>query len=116
MNSHNIKTCLRYLIYVAEILILYALEQAPFLSVPVFGVRPCLMICAFVMIALFEKEFTGALFGAFTGLLMDLTYGTPFGVYGLLLFVLGYTVGVLSVYFIKINILTFICLKKSLFP
>lgn len=106
MHSHKIKTCLRYWVYIAEILILYALEQAPALTVPVFEIRPCLMICAFVMIALFEKEFIGALFGVFTGLLMDLAYGTPFGIYALLLFVLGSIVGVLSVYFMKINILS----------
>lgn len=106
METDNIHKYFRWLIYIFELCFLYSLQQAPALNVGFFGIRPIMLVPAFVSISLFEKEFTGMAFGVFTGMLLDFGFGNPLGAYAVLLCIVGYVLGVLSTYFFKSNFLT----------
>lgn len=106
MEVDKIHKYFRWLIYIFELCFLYSLQQMPALSIGYFGVRPLLLVPAFVSISLFEKEFTGMAFGVFAGMLLDSGFGNPLGVYAIFLCVAGYVLGVLSTYFFKCNFFT----------
>ena len=98
------RECIRYVIYILEIYILYAVQQIPELTL--FEVPSLWTVSGFVCISLFEKEFTSMAFGIFSGLLIDLSLGNFLGVNALLLGVLGYIFGVIFSYFIRTNFLS----------
>ncbi len=106
MEVDKIHRYFRWLIYIFELYFLYSLQQAPALSVGFFGIRPILLVPAFVSIALFEKEFTGMAFGIVAGMFLDFSFGNPLGIYALFLCILGYVLGVLSTYFFRSNFWT----------
>ena len=94
---------IRWLIYVLELLILYALYQAPGFDFAFLQSRPLLLVPSFISIALFEKEFASMAFGILTGFLLDMSLGNILGVQAILLCLLGYSLGIISNHYFKAN-------------
>ncbi len=96
----------RYLAYIIEILVFFAIQQTPFLIPSIMGARPTLVISIFVSIIIFETELAAVGFGVFIGLLMDFGMGSVLGINAIILAVCGYFIGVLVQDLIKINFFT----------
>lgn len=107
MQKSNEGLFKRTLIYTAEIIILFALEQILNLKFgTVDGAEFFVLAPAFVSVALFEKEFVGLIFGVFTGMLMDYSFGAGIGVCAAICGIFGYITGVISNYFLRANVIT----------
>ena len=104
MKTFKSYTILKWFFYILEFFVFYSIEQIPGLSLPVLGVRPLLLIPAFSSCVMFEKEYGGIVLGVVCGILVDISFGTPIGGFTLLLCIVGYVFGVLTGYFLKINI------------
>lgn len=108
METLRFKDCCRFIVYIFWILVLYAIEQAPGAGISIMGIRPLLVISAFVSISLFEREYTAMIFGIFCGFLIDLSFGTPLGCFAFVFCLMGYILGVLTSYFYNVNIFSFL--------
>ncbi len=96
----------RFVIYLFEAFFLYSLQHSGLLK---FGFLPCVALLIpslIVFVALFEGEIFGSIFAFLGGLLLDLGFGVPFGIYASLCGILGYILGVLSNYFINVGFFT----------
>ncbi len=105
MQRSRKKLITRYVIYIAELLFVYALERALASRLGFCGLYMFLLIPTFVGISLFERENTGMFFGIFTGVLMDYGYGGGIGILAVFFCVIGYFLGMLSNYVVRANIL-----------
>ena len=74
METLKFKDCCKFIVYIFWILVLYATEQAPGAGIAIMGIRPLLVVSAFVSISLFEREYTAMIFGVFCGFLIDLSF------------------------------------------
>lgn len=115
METCKFKDCCRFIVYFFWILVLYAIEQMPGAGVSIMGIRPLLVISAFVAISLFEREYTSMIFGIICGFLIDLSFGTPLGSFAFVFCVLGYVIGVLTSYFYNVNIFSFLAFDLFIF-
>ena len=70
---------IRCVAYTIEIILLFILQELPYLMPSLLGVRPLLLIAAPMTIAILENEKIGLGFGVFAGLLMDMGYGSVIG-------------------------------------
>ena len=98
---------IRWFIYLFEIIFFYVLERDCNLIPEIFGGRPLILIVVFLAVAIFEREYASMFFGITVGFLLDVSIGNFIGIHTILLFILGYTLGVLFTYFISINLFTF---------
>lgn len=90
------------LICTLAVLIAYILQETPVL-LAIMGVRPVLVISVITVIAMFEGEFAGGLYGLLGGLLCDVAAAHIFGVASLFFLVLGCGCGLLVIYLIQPN-------------
>ena len=97
---------IRCVAYTIEIILLFILQELPYLMPSLLGVRPLLLIAAPMTIAILENEKIGLGFGVFAGLLMDMGYGSVIGFHAIVLGVLGFFIGLLAVNLVKTNVLT----------
>lgn len=105
---------LRYFAYVVEILVCFIIQQTPGLVPSIMGGRPIFLVSILVTIAIFEDELVGMSFGLFIGVLLDFGLFDVVGFHAIILGLIGYFVGVLSVNVIKNNFLTaFITITAS---
>ena len=104
MKKYDFFLALRLLIYVLEFFLIYSLEQIPGLSAEIYGVRPLILVPFFVSAAVFENEIVALSLGMVCGFLADVSFGTTVGSFVLILCLIGYFIGVLFRYFIKINL------------
>ena len=88
---------IRCVAYTIEIILLFILQELPYLMPSLLGVRPLLLIAAPMTIAILENEKIGLGFGVFAGLLMDMGYGSVIGFHAIALGVLGFFIGLLAV-------------------
>ena len=79
---------IRCVAYTIEIILLFILQELPYLMPSLLGVRPLLLIAAPMTIAILENEKIGLGFGVFAGLLMDMGYGSVIGFHAIVLGVL----------------------------
>lgn len=93
---------LRYIIYILEIYILYALEQTPNLIVS----KSLLIISLLVCVCLSENKFISMIFGILVGLLLDFSYGGLLGIYAIVLGFCSYALANICLYIVKTNFLT----------
>ena len=94
----------RLVIYSIELLLLYVLQSTSFL--PMYdGVRPLVLVCAAMTIALFEGDITGLIFGIAAGLLIDMGGADVLGFHALVLGVCGYVLGAMTMELFKTNLL-----------
>ena len=102
---------IRCVAYTIEIILLFILQELPYLMPSLLGVRPLLLIAAPMTIAILENEKIGLGFGVFAGLLMDMGYGSVIGFHAIVLGVLGFFIGLLAVNLVKTNVLTSLLLS-----
>ena len=96
---------IRCVAYTIEIILLFILQELPYLMPSLLGVRPLLLIAAPMTIAIL-----------FAGLLMDMGYGSVIGFHAIALGVLGFFIGLLAVNLVKTNVLTsLLCTAAAVF-
>lgn len=84
----------RILVYFLEILICYLLQSSMFHYVKLAGIMPNLLLILVVSTAYMRGRTSGMLIGFFSGLLVDLMFGTRVvGLYALLYLFIGYLMG-----------------------
>ena len=79
------------------ILLCMYLDSIVFARINLLDIRPDAMLAATVSFAILTGSFSGAVFGAAGGLLMDTLFGRSFGLYGMVYM----TAGLISGYFYK---------------
>lgn len=111
--KHNIQTAraltrkaklrifLRWLCYALVLLFLYSLMRSGAFSTW----QPILIIPLSIAVAMYETEFSGAIFGAIAGLLLDLAAGNLFGFSAISLMPCCLLAGLLCMNLVKINFL-----------
>jgi rod shape-determining protein MreD len=80
---------------------LVVLQTTVFTHLRVFGAIPDLLLVATVAVAFEEGPQAGAIFGFFSGLVLDLFLASPLGLSALANSVTGYTVGVFQSGFVR---------------
>lgn len=83
----------RVLFYVPMILIGYLLQTAVFTELTFGGITPNIFIICTVSIGMIRGKKEGCIIGFIFGILMDALYAVYFGVYALLLAIMGYAAG-----------------------
>lgn len=73
------------------------------------GYKPLLLVGCVVSVAIFEKEYAGALFGVFAGALCDLNANTYFGFNAMMFMACGLAVGLLCEYLTQRNLRNCVC-------
>lgn len=91
----------RYLAYLIEIIILYVIEQIPQFIPHINGAKPLLVLPVVCIIAMFEGERTGLVFGFLTGMLLDVTATGTIGFYTIVVAIIGYFLGLGARYVIE---------------
>ncbi|MDO4199566.1 MAG: rod shape-determining protein MreD [Clostridia bacterium] len=114
MQRSRKKIFTRYVIYIIELLFVFALEQVLASRLSFCGLYMFLLIPVFVSISLFERENTGMIFGILTGVLIDYGSGSGIGISAVLFCVVGYFLGMISNYILRANILTEIVVSAFL--
>ncbi len=99
-------TVVRYLAYLIEILVFFIIEQSPTFPLKTNGLFPTLLVPAAVVIALFEGEKVGTIFGLIIGVILDIGYSGTLGVCSVLMACMGFFVGTLSRKVIRCNFFT----------
>lgn len=97
---------LRHFAYIVEILVCFIVQDTPGLVPSIMGGRPIFLISVLVTIAIFENEIVGLSFGLFIGILLDFGLFDIVGFHAIILALIGYFVGILSVNVIKNNFIT----------
>lgn len=98
------KRMVRFIIYSIELIVMYILQSTSFIPA-IGGARPLLLVCAAMTIALFEGDITGMAAGIFAGLLIDMAGTDILGIHGLILGVLGYVLGTMTMELFRENLL-----------
>lgn len=75
------------------------------------GVSPMVLVPLVVSIAMFEKSFTGMIFGAFAGILWDMFSVTADGYFSIMLAVIGFFCGVIITHVFRNNIVSALILS-----
>lgn len=114
MQRNGKKIFARYVIYIIELLFVFALEQVMASRLSFCGLYMFLVVPVFVSIALFERENTGMIFGILTGVLIDYGCGSGIGISAVLFCIVGYLLGMISNYILRANILTEILVSTFL--
>ena len=95
----------RHGLYIALFLLLYIWQSTPgFLAID--GSKPLWVLPAAIAVALWEGETVGGLYGAFAGLLCDISGPLVFGFNGFLTCLACIAVGLLVAYFVRCNLLS----------
>lgn len=76
------------------VVMLVVIQTTVFPHLRVFGAMPDLLLLATIAVAYEDGPDTGAIFGFFSGLALDLFLATPLGVSALTFAIIGYLVGV----------------------
>lgn len=90
----------RLIVYILEILICFLLQSAMFHYVSLAGIMPNLLLILVVSTAYMRGRLSGLMLGMFSGLLVDLMYGSyVIGLYALLYLLIGYFIGFTNKYY-----------------
>ena len=110
----NMDKLRRGLIYAVYMLLVLLLQNAVFSRIVIFGTKAMLVPAAVVAVGMFEGGVWGAVFGLFTGLLCDKTFGaTP--LFTALFPVIGFFSGVLSRYFVNKRFFAYLFVSMAAF-
>ena len=77
------KKWVRWVLYAAELLFLFVLQEMPGLVPPLMGAKPILVLSAVLTMAMLEDAIPAMLLGMTAGLLCDLGGGSPMGYHAL---------------------------------
>ncbi|MDL2233669.1 hypothetical protein LJC63_08865 [Ruminococcaceae bacterium OttesenSCG-928-L11] len=104
MKSTKYFHVLKHTVYGLLFLIFYILQSVPgFLTV--MGVKPVWVLPAAIILAMFEGEFLGGIYGALAGLLCDIGGFLLFGFNGFLTCLYCVGVGLVIIYLLRCNLL-----------
>ena len=104
---------LKYLVYGAELVLVYILQFTPGLIPRFFGEAPMLLTVCAISMALFEGDAAGMWLGLAAGLLLDVGGTGPFGLYGLVHMALCFGCGTLVMYLMRNNVVTSLILGAA---
>lgn len=90
-----------FVIYFVELIICFLLQNTVFAWLNIGGIIPDLLIVLIVTIGYHSGRIPGMIAGIITGLLLDITAGSLLGVYALCYMFIGYSVGLISKYYVK---------------
>lgn len=107
---------LRWIAYFSEIIIFYILQNTPGLLPEIMGARPVLLISTVLTIAMFEGELAGIGVGIIAGLLIDFGGSGILGFHAIVLVIVCYFVGLLTMNLIRTNLLTALALSAIAIP
>ena len=82
------KKGIRWLLYAAELLLLFFIQDTPGLLPPLMGGKPFLVLAAALTMAMLEDPVPAMALGAFGGLLLDFGGGAPMGYHAVVFAVL----------------------------
>ena len=115
MNKNLLKA-FRFLIYIAEIFLIYIFSKIPGFDLRIEKTSSLLLVPLFVVITVFEQEYASLFFGALIGLFLDLEISGMVGPQTAALCFIGFAVGVLTTYFLNPNFLTTLICGAVLTP
>ena len=110
--DNNKPRYIRYAIYVALIVLSAILQNSPGGLPEIFGARAFLLLSVCVSIAMFEREIPAAIFGAFSGILWDVSSGKD-GFNALVLLILCAICSLLISHIMRNNVLTALVLGSG---
>lgn len=102
---------LRYLVYSAEIFVLFVLQGVPFLIPEIHGGKPVLLIALAFIIASMEKEIPAMAFGFACGIMCDLAISDTVGYFTIILTGLCYLIALVLKSVVVKNFITTILLS-----
>lgn len=83
----------RAVIYFIEIIVCYVLQSSLYQFISLANVMPNLLLILVVSIAYMRGKTEGMITGFFSGLLVDIQFGSLIGLYALLMMIIGYVAG-----------------------
>jgi len=95
----------RWMFYMMEFALLFIVQSTPGFFPTVGGVRPILLVPAALSVALFEGDMGGMVAGMVCGLMVDFGYGDTLGFHAILLAVMGYVLGSMTMELFRTNLL-----------
>lgn len=106
MTDKTKRDITRYIAYSLEFLLLYILQNTPWLMPEILGARPIFIIPAAISIAMYEPEVPSMFIGLISGLLIDFAGGGLLGFFALFLSVFCYFTAQLCETYIQTNFIT----------
>lgn len=91
--SDRTNSFFRYLAYILEIIVAFALSTTPRLLPELFGAKPVLPVCVALTAAIFEREIPAMFIGMIAGILTDISYTNSIGLFTITLTVVCFIVG-----------------------
>lgn len=113
MRNNTKLIIFRRTIFVLLILLTHILQNTKGWFPEIFSARAFLLIPLTVCLGMFEREFTGAVLGAFAGALWDSVFGLADGYNALFLMLIGGGCGLLINVFMRNHLLTALILSGS---
>ena len=93
MMSDRSNSFFRYLAYVLELILAFALVTTPGLLPEIFGAKPALILCVALTVAVYEREIPSMIFGMLAGLLTDIGFSNSIGLFTISLTMVCFVVG-----------------------
>ncbi len=112
MKKENLHIYIRRAMLTIFIIVTAMLQNTAHLFPTIFGIRAFLLIPVVVCIAMFEKDVTAALFGAFAGMMWDMTSAVGDGFNTVFLMLVGSICGILINFLMRNNMVTALLLTS----
>lgn len=111
-RKRNLTIIAKWACYIFIVLVAAALQSTPgFLE---FGrVKPLFILPVCLAVAIYEREYSGAFFGAFAGLLWDWTAGRVSGLMALGLLVVCFAAAIVVELYLRVNYINFILVNLA---
>lgn len=106
MKKEYLHVYIRRCMLVLFILIVAMIQNTAHMFPTIFGARAFLLIPVVVCISMFEKNISSTLYGAFAGLLWDISSGASSGFNTIILLLISTTCGFLINYLMRNNMVT----------
>ena len=101
----SVRRVFRWILYFLELIVLYVLQTTPGIIPAVSGARPVLLIPAALTITMFEGDIGGMAVGITAGLLIDMGGSDILGFHAILLAVLCFVLGSMTMQIFRTNLL-----------
>lgn len=108
MIGNKANAVFRWLAYLMEIIVVFALGNTPNLMPELFGAKPVLLLCVAMTAAIFEREIPAMVVGIVCGLLIDLGYSSSIGLFTIALTIICFFVGYAANNLIVANLRNFL--------
>lgn len=108
----SFREAIKWVVYGLILLLAYCLQTTKGLTVPIFGVRPLLMVGVVICVAFFEQEVGACVFAFFAGLLMDYACNTLLGYFALFFVLTSLAISFLTHFLALPNFTTFLAVSS----